>query len=144
LLTGQEVTSIRREDPYRVVTLADGTELTAYCVVITTGMSARILNVPGIDKLLGIGVYYGAAMSEAARYRGRDVCVVGAANSAGQGALFFSRYARKVTMLIRAKELGGTMSSYLVKRIEAAPNIEVLPDVEVDEVCGMNGLEEVI
>ncbi len=110
LLTGQEVVALRREDPYRVVVLADGTELTAYCVVITTGMSARTLDVPGLEPLQGVGVYYGAAMTEAARYRDREICVVGGANSAGQGALFFSRYARRVTMLIRAADLQPTMS----------------------------------
>jgi thioredoxin reductase (NADPH) len=143
LLTGQGVVGLRREDPYRVIQLADGTELTAYCVVITTGMSARMLNVPGLGPLQGVGVYYGAAMSEAARYRGRDVCVVGGANSAGQGALFFSRYARKVYMLVRAPDLLPMMSRYLVDRIRAAPNIEVVTGVEVQSVEGVTALQSV-
>src|SRR5262245_17652413 len=83
-------------------------------------------------------------MSEAARYKDKDVCIVGGANSAGQGALFFSRYARKVTMLIRAADLLPTMSRYLVDRIRATPNIEVVCDVEVEEVCGSGALESVI
>ena len=144
LLTGQEVVALRREDPYRVVVLADGTELTAYCVVITTGMSARTLDVPGLEPLQGVGVYYGAAMTEAARCRDREICVVGGANSAGQGALFFSRYARRVTMLIRAADLQPTMSSYLVERIRATPNIDVVYGVEVEEVQGDGSLESVI
>lgn len=144
LLVGQPVVALRREDPYRVVVLADGTELTTYTVIITTGMSARMLTTPGLDALQGVGVYYGAAMTEAARYRDRDICVVGGANSAGQGALFFSRYARKVTMLIRANDLLPMMSQYLVDRIRATPNIEVIGNVEVDEVAGTTALEGVV
>lgn len=143
LLTGQGVISLRRDDPYRVVVLADGTELTAYCVVITTGMTARMLEVQGIEKLHGVGVYYGAAMTEAARYRDKDICVVGGANSAGQGALFFSRYARRVTMLIRSG-LETTMSRYLVDRIIAVENIEVINGVVVESVHGETSLEAVI
>jgi thioredoxin reductase (NADPH) len=144
LLTGQEVVSLRREDPYRVVVLADGTELTAYCVVITTGMTARMLDVPGLEPLHGVGVYYGAAMTEAARYRDKDICVVGGANSAGQGALFFSRYARRVTMLVRGGDLKSTMSRYLIDRILSTQNIEVMTGVEVESVHGEGSLESVI
>jgi thioredoxin reductase (NADPH) len=144
LLTGQEAVGLRREDPYRVVVLADGTELSAYTVVITTGMSARTLNVPGVESLRGVGVYYGAAMTEAARYRDKDVCVVGGANSAGQGALYFSRYAHRVTMLVRAPDLLPLMSQYLVDRIRATANIEVLNGVEVDSVKGSTSLESIV
>ena len=144
LLTTQTVVGLRREDPYRVVVLSDGTELTTYCVVIATGMSARTLEVPGLAPLQGIGVYYGAAMTEAARYRGKDICVVGGANSAGQGALFFSRYVRRVYMLVRAADLTASMSSYLIDRIEAAPNIELVSGVEVQAVEGATSLEAVV
>jgi thioredoxin reductase (NADPH) len=144
IIAGRGVAAIRREDPYRVVVLSDGTELTAYCVVITTGMSARLLDVPGVERFAGTGVYYGAATSEAARYRGKDVCVVGGANSAGQGALFFSRFARKVSILLRADDLLPTMSHYLVDRIRAAPNIEVVPGVEVQEVSGERGVDSLV
>ena len=144
ILTGLEVVSIRREDPYRVVILADGSELTAYSVVITTGMSSRRLEAAGIEPLLGIGVYYGAASSEASRCRDKQVCIVGGANSAGQGALFFSRYAQKVTMLIRGDDLLPMMSSYLVDRIRAAENIEVIFGVEVEEVKGDGELEGIV
>lgn len=143
LLTGQAVASLRREDPYRFVVLADGTELRAYCVVITTGMTARMLDVPGLEKLHGVGVYYGAAMTEAARYRDKDICIVGGANSAGQGALFFSRHARRVTMLIRSG-LESTMSRYLIDRIVGAKNIEVMNGVVVEKVQGEKSLESVI
>ena len=143
VLAGQAVVALRREDPYRVVVLADGTELTAYCVVITTGMAARALNAPGIEPLHGVGVYYGAAMTEAARYRAKDVGVVGGANSAGQCALFFARYARRVHMLVRAPDLLPMMSQYLVDRIRTTPNIEVLNGVEVDAVAGTGALESV-
>jgi thioredoxin reductase (NADPH) len=142
LITGLEVVSLKRKDPYRVVVLSDGTELTAYCVVITTGMAARILPVQGIEQFHGVGVYYGAAMTEAARYKDQDVCIVGGANSAGQGALFFSRYAKRVTMLVR-RELEATMSHYLIDRIGRTPNIEVITGVEVEAVKGDTSLEAV-
>jgi len=140
----QEVVSLRREDPYRVARLADGTDVSCYAVVLATGVSVRKMETPGSEALLGIGVYYGAAMTEAATYRGQDVCVVGAGNSAGQGALFFSRYARRVTMLVRADSLARSMSRYLIDRIEAASNIEVVTGVEVSAVRGNGRLEKVI
>jgi len=143
LITGHEVVGLRREDPYRTVVLSDGTELNAYCVVITTGMSARTLDIPGIAPLQGVGVYYGAAMTEGARYRDKDICIVGGANSAGQGALFFSRYAKRVTILVR-RELKATMSQYLIERIRSAPNIDVITGVEIDRVNGNGSLESVV
>jgi thioredoxin reductase (NADPH) len=144
LLGAQEVVSLRREDPYRIVRLGDGSEVSCYSVIVATGVSVRKLEVPGVEPLAGIGVYYGAAMTEAAIYRDRDVCIVGGANSAGQGALFFSRYARRVTMLVRAGTLGKAMSRYLVGRIEATPNIEVLTGVEVVAARGTGHLECVV
>jgi thioredoxin reductase (NADPH) len=143
LLSAHKVVGLRREDPYRVVVLEDGTELTAYCVVIATGMTAKTLDIPGLAALHGVGVYYGAAMTEAARYRAKDICIVGGANSAGQGTMFFSRYARRVTMLVRAPDLKPTMSSYLVDRIRSAPNIDVINGVEVQSVTGETALESV-
>jgi thioredoxin reductase (NADPH) len=143
LVTGNEVVALRREDPDRVVVLTDGTELRAKCVVITTGMSARTLDVPGIAPLQGICVFYGAAMTEAPRYRNQDVCIVGGANSAGQGALYFSRYAKKVTILVR-RNLEASMSQYLIERIGSAPNIDVLTGVEVDSLVGKKSLESVV
>jgi len=143
LLTGLEVTALRCEGNYRIVVLSDGTELSANAVVITTGMTARMLEVPGIEAFHGTGVYYGAAMSESARYRDQDVCIVGGANSAGQAALFLSRHAHKVTMLIRSG-LKDTMSQYLIDRILTTPNIEVMDGVEVDGVNGKTSLESVV
>ncbi|HTO89828.1 MAG TPA: FAD-dependent oxidoreductase [Candidatus Sulfotelmatobacter sp.] len=143
LLTAQEVVGLRRVDPYRFVRLADGTELSAYAVVIATGMGVRTLDAPGLQPLHGRGVYYGAAMTEASTYRAKDIAVVGGANSAGQGALFFSRYVRRVTMLVRAPDLAPSMSRYLIDRIRAAPNIEVLNGVEVAEAHGDSRLESV-
>ena len=98
---------IRREDPYRKVILSDGSELTGYAILIAPGMEVRRLPAEGIEPLLGAGVYYGSSLTEAATYRGRDVIVVGGANSAGQGAMFFSRHARKVTILVRGPDLSG-------------------------------------
>jgi thioredoxin reductase (NADPH) len=143
ILSAQEVVGIRREDPYRIVRLADGSEISAYVVVITTGMSVRRLERPGVESLTGCGVYYGPAISEAVAYRGEDICFVGGANSAGQGALFFSRYARLVTMLIRAPSLSPSMSHYLVERINATENINVIGRVDVSAVRGTGRLEEI-
>jgi thioredoxin reductase (NADPH) len=143
LLSAQEVVSLRREDPYRVVGLADGTEVSCYALVMAQGVSVRQLDVPGMTPLNGCGVFYGAAMTEGATYRGRPVVVVGGANSAGQGALFFSRYASQVTMLVRASSLAKGMSQYLIERIAAAPNIEVLTGVAVAAASGSDHLESV-
>jgi thioredoxin reductase (NADPH) len=143
ILTAQTVIGIRREDPYRIVQLADGNEISAYSVVITTGMAVRTLDVPGIEPLNGLGVYYGVALSEAAAYRGHDVCIVGGANSAGQAALFFSRYARTVTLLVRAAGLSPAMSHYLVQRIDVTAGIRVITRVEVAAVGGNGHLERV-
>jgi thioredoxin reductase (NADPH) len=144
MLTAQSVVAVRREDPYRIVQLADGREVSAYTLVVSTGMAVRTLDVPGIEPLIGTGIYYGAALAEAATYRGQDVCIVGGANSAGQGALFFARTARKVTMLVRASGLKNSMSQYLIDRIEATPTIEVVTGVEVACVRGSSRLEHVV
>jgi thioredoxin reductase (NADPH) len=141
LLVGHSVTALRREDPYRIVQLSDGKEVSCHALVLATGLAVRELNVRGVDALLGAGVYYGAAMTEAALYRDQHVFIVGGANSAGQGALFFSRYAKSVTMLVRAEHLGVAMSQYLVDRILATPNITVMTRVELTAVCGTRHLE---
>lgn len=143
ILTAQEVVSVRLEDPYRFVTLRDGQEIGCKALIIATGVTVRKLNAPGIERLTGAGVYYGAALTEAANYRGEHVFVVGGANSAGQGAIFFSRYARQVTMLVRASALEKGMSQYLVNQIYATDNIEVLTRTEVVEVHGEERLEAI-
>ncbi len=143
LLVGRSVVSLRREDPYRIIQLSDGKDVSCHALVLATGLAVRELQVQGVNALIGAGVYYGAAMTEAALYRGQDVCVVGGANSAGQGALFFSRYARTVTMLMRAAKLADGMSQYLVDRILATGNITVIPRVELTAVCGTGHLDSV-
>jgi thioredoxin reductase (NADPH) len=136
IVSPQEIVEIRREDPLRVVKLSDGTELRSKAVILAPGMEVRRLDVPGLDPLVGSGVYYGAARSEAPAVRGQDVMIVGGANSAGQGAMFFSDYARKVYMVIRGSSLKASMSQYLVERIERTQNIEVLVNTRVAGVSG--------
>lgn len=131
ILLPQHVLSIRAEGAYRFVTLRDGTELSCHALVIATGVSVRRLDAPGVDDLTGAGVYYGAALTEAAAYRGQEVYVIGGANSAGQAAMYFSRYATTVTMLVRASTLTVSMSQYLIDQIAATPNIKVVFDTEV-------------
>jgi thioredoxin reductase (NADPH) len=144
ILTAQEVTQIRVSDPYRFVRLADGTELSCKALIIATGVSLRTLDTPGIQALTGAGVYYGAALTEAAHYKSKPVFVVGGANSAGQGAMFFSRYASKVTMLVRGSSLQKDMSQYLVDQINGTENIEVRVRTSVTEVVGTDRLEALV
>ena len=144
ILTAQEVTQIRVSDPYRFVRLADGTELSCKALIIATGVSLRTLDTPGIQALTGAGVYYGAALTEAAHYKSKPVFVVGGANSAGQGAMFFSRYASKVTMLVRGSSLQKDMSQYLVDQINGTENIEVRVRTSVTEVIGTDRLEALV
>ena len=143
ILTAQEVTRVRVEDPYRFVLLSDGTELSCHALLIATGVSVRTLELPGVETLTGAGVYYGAAVTEAAHYRDRHVFVIGGANSAGQGAMFFARYASKVTMLVRGSSIEAEMSQYLVDQPLATENIEMLVRTEAVEVKGKEGLESV-
>lgn len=143
ILAPQEVASLRVADPYRIVKLADGTEISCHAMMIATGVSYRKLDVPGVDKLTGAGVYYGAAQSEAMYYKGEDIYIVGGANSAGQAAMYFSRYARNVSMLVRGDSLAKGMSQYLVAQIAATPNIHVLVNSSVKEVQGTGRLETV-
>jgi thioredoxin reductase (NADPH) len=144
ILTAEEATGIRIEDPYRYVQLSDGSELAAHTILLATGVNVRHLDAPGVSSLTGAGVYYGAALTEAANYRDRDIFVVGGANSAGQGAMYFSRYARKVTIVVRASSIDKGMSQYLVDQISSTPNIEVMPRTVVDEVRGNGRLEEIV
>jgi thioredoxin reductase (NADPH) len=143
ILTPQEVSSLRVEDPYRFVKMADGMEVSCHALVISTGVSYRKLDVPGADILTGAGVYYGAAQSEAMQHRGEDVYIVGGANSAGQAAMHFARYTRMVTMLVRGDSLSKGMSRYLVDQIDATENICVLLNSSVKEVHGDTRLEAI-
>jgi thioredoxin reductase (NADPH) len=141
IITAHDVVGIRVVGAYRIAVLSDGSELPTHAIVIASGMEVRQLDVPGLDALVGAGVYYGAALSEASLYRDKHVYVVGGANSAGQGALFFSRYAKQVTLLVRGKDLSAGMSRYLIDRIGESHNIDVLPWTRVASVRGTDRLE---
>jgi thioredoxin reductase (NADPH) len=143
ILTAREVTRVRVDGPYRLATLEDGSEVGCYALLLSCGMQVRRLEVPGIEALTGAGVFYGAALTEAGSVRGKDVLIVGGANSAGQAALSFARYARKVTMLVRGASLAEGMSQYLADRIASTPNIEVLTGAEVLAAQGSGRLEAV-
>jgi thioredoxin reductase (NADPH) len=143
ILTAQEVKAVRVEDNYRIVTLSDGTELSCKALIIATGVKVRELNVPGIEPLVGGSVYYGAATSEAVHYKDKNVFVVGGANSAGQGAVFLSRYAKQVTILIRGDSLQKSMSQYLVDQIHQTENVRVIKNSQVAAVHGGDRLETV-
>lgn len=143
ILAPQEVRNIRLEGPSRVLTLADGAEIGARAVLIATGIAFRKLDVPGLDKLSGSGVYYYAPMSEAFSYRDGDIYIVGGANSAGQAAMYFSRFARQVTMLVRGHSLSDSMSQYLEKQIAATKNIAVKLNSSVTAVEGADRCERI-
>lgn len=141
---GAEIVVTRRVvglDPVRrVVTLEGGEAIAARTVVLATGVTWRRLDVPGLDRLVGRGVYYGAARSEASVAQGQDVHLVGAGNSAGQAALFFAGHARSVTLVVRGDALEKSMSQYLVDRIRIKNNIRVALTSEVRAVHGEDHL----
>ncbi len=143
ILAPQEATGLRSEGDFRVVTLSNGSEVSGSAILLATGLSWRRLNIPNINRLTGAGVYYGAATTEAPSCTNEEVFVVGGANSAGQAAMHFSRYARHVKMLVRGDGLSATMSQYLIAQIEATPNIEVVSHTEVAGVAGNAQLEEI-
>jgi thioredoxin reductase (NADPH) len=125
LLTVQDAVGLRIEGAGRLVELSDGGTLSASCVLVASGVSYRQLDTPGFPELTGAGIYYGAAMTEARSCRDQRVAIIGGANSAGQAAVFFSKYASRVTMLVRGPALGRSMSHYLVEQIDGLPNVEV-------------------
>jgi thioredoxin reductase (NADPH) len=125
LLSVSDATALRAEGAGRFVELSHGGQLSANCVLVASGVSYRQLNVPGFAELTGAGVYYGAALTEARSCADQHVVVIGGANSAGQAAVYFSGYAHRVTMLVRADNLEKSMSHYLVEQIAALPNVEV-------------------
>jgi thioredoxin reductase (NADPH) len=143
ILSPQEVTGLRVEAGSKFVGLADGAEIGAKALIIATGVSYRRLEVPGMDRVRGAGVYYGAAMTEAVACRGEDVYIVGGANSAGQAAVFFSQYARRVILLVRGNSLQASMSQYLINQIGQTENIDVELNSEVVEVFGQDRLEAI-
>lgn len=143
ILTPQEAVKVRLQDSYRIVTLADGSEITCHALLIATGVSWRRLNIPGAESLTGRGVYYGAAKTEAIACQDEQVYLIGGANSAGQAAMYFSLYASKVTMIVRGGSLTKSMSQYLIDQIAATPNIELMTYTEVVEVRGEKNLEAI-
>lgn len=143
ILAPQEVTNLRIENNYRIVTLKSGAEITCHALLIATGVEWRTLDVEGIERLHGAGVYYGAAMTEAVSCKDEDVYVVGGANSAGQAAMYFAKYARRVVMLVRGGSLTKSMSQYLIDQIKQTPNIQVELNTTIKQVHGETHLEAI-
>jgi len=142
ILTPQEACALRLEGPYRMVALGDGTEIACHALLIATGVSYRQLDVPGVAALTGAGIYYGAATTEALSCRDEDVYIVGGANSAGQAAVYFARYARTVTILARSP-LAKSMSQYLIDQIGQTPNIVVREQAQVVAAEGADHLDRI-
>ncbi len=136
ILSPQEATGLRVDGPYRYLKLADGSEISCHVLLLAMGVQWRTMDVPGIDQLQGAGVYYGGGTSEAISCRGETVYVIGGANSAGQAAMHFSKFAEKVVMLVRGNSLASTMSHYLIEQIEKTPKIEVWTQTSVVGVHG--------
>ncbi len=143
ILTPLEATGIRAQDPYRFVSLTGGSEISCHALLIATGVSYSTLDATGVERLTGAGVYYGAAITEAMACEGKDVYIVGAGNSAGQAAMYLSRYASSVTMVVRGSSLATSMSHYLVSQIESHEKIAVWPHSTVAEADGDARLEEI-
>src|SRR6266850_342370 len=143
ILAPQETVGLRVDGPYRLVKLADGSEISCHTLLIATGVQWRSLDVPGMERLQGAGVYYGAGQAEAISCKGEDVYIIGGANSAGQAAMNFSKYARSVVMLVRGNSLAASMSQYLIDQIKQTPNIQVQFRSRVGEVHGESRLEAI-
>jgi thioredoxin reductase (NADPH) len=142
ILSPQEVMGIRIDGPYRIAKLKDAEEISCHALIIASGVSYRMLgDIKGIDKLTGAGVYYGASMVEALSGKDEDVFMVGGANSAGQAAIHFSKYAKSVTLVVRGDSLSKSMSYYLVHQINNTSNIHVLLNSKIIEVRGESRLE---
>ncbi|MBO0692880.1 MAG: FAD-dependent oxidoreductase [Acidimicrobiaceae bacterium] len=141
LITAREVVGIEVNGSARTIRFADGSAIDAHAVVLATGVSYRHLDAPGVAELTGRGISYGSTMSEAVECEGSDVFIVGGANSAGQAAVYFARWARSVTILVRAASLEGSMSYYLIQQLRAVPNISVRTGTEVAAASGNGHLE---
>ncbi len=142
-LAPQEVSSITLQDPYKLIRLADGSEVNARSIVITTGVNYRQLGAKNEEQFTGAGVYYGAANTEAYACSNKDVYVVGGGNSAGQAAMYLSKYAKSVHILIRKPDLSSTMSQYLIDQINVTDNIKVCGHMTLKEINGNGHLESV-
>ncbi|MCP3100688.1 FAD-dependent oxidoreductase [Myxococcus sp. K15C18031901] len=143
ILTPQEVSAVRVADPYRIVKLGDGTELSCHALLVATGVQWRRLPTPGMEALSGAGVYYGAARTEAVSCKNEEVFIIGGANSAGQAALYFAQFAKRVTLVVRGDSLERGMSHYLVEQVHSTPNVTVLLHTEVMRAEGAGHLERV-
>ena len=143
ILSPQEATGVRTEGSYRIIKLADGSELSCHALMIASGVQWRRLEAPGIDRLQGAGIYYGGGATEALSCKGEDVYVIGGANSAGQAAMNFAKYADRVVMVVRGSSLASTMSQYLIDQIKETPNIQLWANASVVEVHGESHLEEI-
>ncbi len=141
VLSPVAVTALSTAGGYKELQLSDGSAITSRAVIIAAGVSYKHLPAPGLNRLTGAGVYYGAATTEALAAEGQHVYVVGSANSAGQGAKHFSKFASQVTILVRGESLAAHMSEYLIEQIEATPNINVVPHTHVIEAVGQDHLE---
>jgi thioredoxin reductase (NADPH) len=144
LLSAREVVGLEAAGPTRLLRFPDGTSIAAHTVVLATGVSYRMLEAPGVAELTGLGVYYGSAATEAPSCAGEEVYIVGGANSAGQAAVYFSRYASRVHLLIRSGDLSRSMSRYLIDQIEGIDTIEVHPHTEVLAAQGDGHLERLV
>src|SRR5213592_2130445 len=138
-----EATALRLDGPYRYLRLADGAELSCHALLVATGVQWRKLEAPGVERLTGRGIYYGAAMTEAMSTRDEDVYLVGGANSAGQAAMYFSHYARRVIMLVRGASLAVSMSQYLINQLKATANIHIEFNSSIVEAHGEDHLEAI-
>ena len=143
ILAPQEAVGVRTEGSYRIIKLADGSEFSCHALMIATGVQWRRLEAPGIDRLQGAGIYYGGGATEALSCKGEIVYVVGGANSAGQAAMNFAKYADRVVILVRGSSLANTMSQYLIDQIKETPNIQLWPHASVSEAHGETHLEEI-
>lgn len=138
-----EATAVRIDGPYRFLQLANGAELSCHALLVATGVQWRKLDAPGVERLAGAGIYYGAAMTEAMSTKDEEVYVVGGANSAGQAAMHFSRYAQRVVMLVRGSSLSTSMSQYLINQLQSTPNIHIEFNTCVVEAHGEDHLEAI-
>ena len=136
ILAPQEAVGVRIEGPYRIIKLADESEISCHALMIASGVQWRRLEAPGIDRLQGAGVYYGGGSTEALSCKGEMVYVVGGANSAGQAAMNFAKYAERVVILVRGESLSSTMSQYLIDQIKETPKIQLWTHASVAEVHG--------
>src|SRR5690606_32004742 len=143
ILNPVSATGMRMEDPYRVLTLSDGSEVAARAVLVATGVAYRRLDVPGADDLMGAGVYYGAAVTEAMSVTGGRALVVGGGNSAGQAAMYLSRFADEVWIMVRGTSLAASMSSYLIAQLSDNPKIKMRYRAQVRSINGTGRIRSV-